>query len=235
MQECVLEGKKPTKRIKTPKDMTSGSVHNIKYYGDVEVVHYEDSGNVLVRFINTGYEVNAQAGHIRRGIVKDKLARTVSGVGFIGEGLYKAQVKGKQTLQYQQWSSMIRRCYNKGFLEMNPTYQGCTVHEDWHNFQNFAHWFDKNYVAGWDLDKDIKVDGNRVYSTDTCLFVPVKENAIKAQAKHFNFISPDGELTEIYNLKRFCSDNNLGYGSMQKLIKREGFSAYKGWKHYKGK
>jgi hypothetical protein len=50
------------------------------------------------------------------------------------------------------------------------------VCNEWHNFQNFAEWFCKNYCDAsmdkWQLDKDIIVPGNRVYSPETCCFVP---------------------------------------------------------------
>lgn len=46
----------------------------------------------------------------------------------------------------------------------------------WHNFQNFAEWCytQKEYVENkdWCLDKDVLVKGNKLYSEDTCAFVP---------------------------------------------------------------
>lgn len=45
-------------------------------------------------------------------------------------------------------------------------------------FSNFAEWFDKHHVEGWELDKDILVSGNRTYSPETCCFVPHEINVL---------------------------------------------------------
>ena len=49
---------------------------------------------------------------------------------------------------------------------------------EWHNFQVFAKWFDENYKEGFVLDKDILLKGNKIYSPDTCVFVPREINGI---------------------------------------------------------
>ena len=60
----------------------------------------------------------------------------------------------------------------------HPTYKDVTVCEEWHNFQNFAKWFEDNYVEGFELDKDILVKGNKIYSPETCCFVPKEINSL---------------------------------------------------------
>ena len=70
---------------------------------------------------------------------------------------------------------MIKRCYSTKYQLNQPTYKGCTVHPDWHNFQSFAKWFDDNYdykSKDQNLDKDLLESGNRVYSKDNCIIVP---------------------------------------------------------------
>lgn len=74
---------------------------------------------------------------------------------------------------------MFKRCYDPKSLARDPTYIGCTVHPDWHNFQNFAKWFECQYrTDGWQLDKDLTIEGNKVYSSDTCTFVPHQINSL---------------------------------------------------------
>jgi len=73
---------------------------------------------------------------------------------------------------YTAWHCMLQRCYSKGFLDKHPTYMGCCVCEEWLTFSCFDKWFLENYVDGFQLDKDILVSGNKIYSPDTCLFVP---------------------------------------------------------------
>jgi hypothetical protein len=76
------------------------------------------------------------------------------------------------------WHRMVRRCYDDKFHESNTTYFDCEVCEEWLIFSNFASWFKEHYVEGWQLDKDILVDGNRIYSPRTCCFVPQEINSI---------------------------------------------------------
>lgn len=70
------------------------------------------------------------------------------------------------------WQSMHDRCYKTELHTRRPTYAGCVVCEDWHTFSKFITWFDANYIPGNSLDKDILVRGNKVYSPETCAFVP---------------------------------------------------------------
>ena len=77
---------------------------------------------------------------------------------------------------YVLWKDMLSRCYNPQMLKRFPTYIGCCVCQEWLLFSNFKKWFDENYKEGYDLDKDIIVKGNKVYSPQTCAFVPHKLN-----------------------------------------------------------
>ena len=58
----------------------------------------------------------------------------------------------------------------------------CSVNPSWYNYQAYCEWHNKNYdpsyMQGWCLDKDILVKGNRVYSPDTCCFVPNEINVM---------------------------------------------------------
>ena len=69
---------------------------------------------------------------------------------------------------YAHWRAMLSRCYYYGI----PTYAGVTVCDEWLTFSNFKKWFDENYREGYVLDKDILIQGNRIYSPETCCFVP---------------------------------------------------------------
>lgn len=79
---------------------------------------------------------------------------------------------------YQTWRDMLKRCYSTKFQATKPTYIGCTVHPDWLRLSNFKQWFDKFYVDGYDLDKDIIDCNNKVYSKDTCVFIPHSINML---------------------------------------------------------
>lgn len=80
-----------------------------------------------------------------------------------------------------KWDSMINRCYNPQALSKRPSYQECYVCEEWLMFSNFKKWFEdpaNGYQEGYHLDKDILTKGNKVYSPDTCCFVPQEINSL---------------------------------------------------------
>ena len=109
--------------------------------------------------------------------------RLVEGHGYFGEGIYKSRDKnGKKTKCYNTWKHMLTRVYNKKYKEKHPTYENCTICEEWLNFQNFAKWYEENYyeVEGqrMHLDKDILIKGNKMYSSETCVFVPQRINEL---------------------------------------------------------
>lgn len=86
---------------------------------------------------------------------------------------------GGSTIQhraYTAWSGMFRRCYEESYQSRNPTYYGCSVSEEWMRFSNFKQWWDRNYVEGYSLDKDLLSPGNKIYSPSKCVYIPQKLN-----------------------------------------------------------
>lgn len=83
---------------------------------------------------------------------------------------------GKMIQSYIHWLNMIKRCENKEYQDKYPTYIGSTMCHEWWSFKNFKEWFDKNYIEGWHLDKDLIVKGNKVYSPATCCMLPPEIN-----------------------------------------------------------
>lgn len=78
---------------------------------------------------------------------------------------------------YRAWKDMLVRCYSAKYQESKPTYAGCTVSEDWLTFSNFKAWMGKQDWEGKHLDKDLLFEGNKVYSTETCVFVTPTVNS----------------------------------------------------------
>ena len=67
------------------------------------------------------------------------------------------------------------------FDVFQKTYIGCFVAEEWYCFQTFAQWHKENkksHMKSWQLDKDILVKGNKIYSPETCCFVPQEVNTL---------------------------------------------------------
>ena len=78
---------------------------------------------------------------------------------------------------YRVWINMLNRCYSAKRQEIQPTYKGCTVSEDWLTFSNFKAWMGKQEWEGKHLDKDLLFEGNKVYSAENCVFVTQTVNS----------------------------------------------------------
>jgi len=200
--------------------------------GDIEVIDRISDRKVLVRFVNTGFELETYMDNVRTGKIKDKMKPRIFGVGFEGSGKHKPTKNKKISKEYSVWMGMMRRCYDREFQKKKqPSYIGCTVCEEWHNFQNFAEWYKKNYPNDgekYELDKDIKVDGNKIYSPDTCIFAKPIDNHHKAHLKTFEFLSPEGVVFVVENLVSFCRDRGLDHSHMC-AVHRGKEKAHKGW------
>jgi hypothetical protein len=195
------------------------------------IVEYVNSKTIYLQF-DSGYVGCFQLASLNSGKFKDKMSPSVFGVGFIGDGEYKARIKGKNTKAYSVWASMFTRCYDEKTQIRQPTYKGCTVSKEWHNFQNFAKWFMENYPNDgkqYQLDKDSIIKGNKVYSPVTCCFLSPQQNVETSQAKRYKFISPSGEEVEVYNLRKFCRENSLDRSTMLKVANGK-FKQHYGWK-----
>ncbi|QMR65726.1 hypothetical protein HV220_10725 [Klebsiella grimontii] len=77
---------------------------------------------------------------------------------------------------YTAWAGMFRRCYEESYQARHPTYFGCSVADEWMSFSTFKRWWDKNYVEGYSLDKDLLAPGNKIYSPEKCVYIPQKLN-----------------------------------------------------------
>lgn len=77
---------------------------------------------------------------------------------------------------YRVWTNMLKRCTEK-FQERHPTYAGCTVSDEWLTFSRFKSWMEMQNFEGLQIDKDLLIVGNRIYSEDTCMFVTQMVNS----------------------------------------------------------
>lgn len=167
-----------------------GEINYNKFGSKMEIIEYRNYDDIDVYFEEYNYtKTNVEYGSFKRGTTLCPYDCRTYGVGYLGEGKYKASENGKNTKCYNTWMQMIRRCYSKKFQERNPTYKDCEVCPEWHNFQVFAEWYYENYYEidkeVMCLDKDILCKGNKVYSPETCVFVSNRINVlfIKADSK----------------------------------------------------
>ena len=148
--------------------------------GDFKIVKYNDYYNVEIQFINTGFETTVQLGNIKMGKVKDPYSPSVYGVGVLGTK-YPITVNGVQTKEYNLWYHMLQRCYSTGLKKQRPTYEGCEVSNKFKSYEYFYDWCHSQIgfgIGGFELDKDLLIKGNKVYSESTCVFIPSEINLI---------------------------------------------------------
>lgn len=147
----------------------------------IKIIEYFNTTNCTIIINDKHIVYNKQYNNIKTGVFKSPYFPSVHGVGFLGIGKYKSTIDGEKTKSYSAWSSMLTRCYNKRAKKRDSSYINCKVCEEWHNFQVFAQWYEENWkphMEGWHLDKDILFKGNKVYSPETCCFVPASINGL---------------------------------------------------------
>jgi hypothetical protein len=90
---------------------------------------------------------------------------------------------------YSTWTRMLQRCYGKEYQKKYPTYIGCTTDSEWLVFSNFKSWMSTQDWEGNALDKDILIQGNKVYSSLTCIFVSASINnlLVSHQSRRGNY------------------------------------------------
>lgn len=155
--------------------------------GECTVISYTNKNNIVVQFMD-GNTVQVRSSSLRSGGVLNPFDRTCYGVGFSGAQL-NTHGESTENKKYRKcWSSMLQRCYDEKYQAKQPTYIGVVVCDEWHNFQNFKKWCAKNYIEGFELDKDLRKFGSKIYSPETCSFVPKQINGF------FNIYTDNKEL-----------------------------------------
>lgn len=158
------------------------------------------------------------------------MSKLVQGVGVYEVGNFKSRVGKVQTREYNLWKSMLMRCYGRGFHATHPHYAGCTVSENFKNFQYFAEWCNNQIGFGKDdyhLDKDILYKGNRVYHEDLCVFVPSSLNNFYVRKNRSRGKSPIGVSSRGGKFRAYISvdavHSHLGWFTTE----AEAFDCYK--------
>lgn len=147
---------------------------------EATIVEYRSATDLDV-LLNEGTLIkNITYSNLKNRSIKNPNHLSVYDIGCIGQGEHRSTIDGKLSKAYDVWHSFLRRSYWKGYHASEKSYKDVTVCEEWLNFQNFAIWFYKNYDAtymqNWDLDKDIVCPDCKIYSPETCNFVPVEVN-----------------------------------------------------------
>lgn len=224
---------------------------------EIIIVEYINSIDVWVEFQDK-YKAKVHTSYrfCNSGEIKNPYHKSIYGVACLGlmkDGSKpKVSVKGEQTREYKLWYRFINRCYDNKYQERFLTYKDASICERWLIFANFLE--DLPLIEGYELwlnhpnericlDKDIKGNGSKVYSLNTCCFVtdgenvkemiercnPSSQRAIKIQGINIR----TGELTKIYSSSyEASSDLGISQGNICSCLngKRKTASGYKWYK-----
>lgn len=168
-----------------------GRTYQSKRGGSFKVVEKLEGNKSKVMF-DDGYITTAQNVNIFRGYVRNPYLPSLFGEGYIGEGKYSSSDKEV----YTPWKSMMQRCYDENSRHLYKSYKGVEVCKEWKCLQNFGAWFEENYnpetMQGWAIDKDILAEDKKIYSPETCAFVPPSINNVLVKAVGKNNGQPTG-------------------------------------------
>lgn len=184
----VADKSLPLQRSKKRESKMVGKVLSSNSCGDYTIVEYNNKDNILIEFIKTGYRTIITSSRIADGSIKDKLLPRIYNVGISGTK-YPTNTK-----HYTAWYGMLQRCYDKSLhTKINKTYKNCTVSDNFLHYEYFYEWCEKQVGFAdrhFELDKDLLIKGNSVYSEHTCVFVPREINIamIKSNASRGNLL-----------------------------------------------
>lgn len=186
-----------------------GEINYNKFGNKMEIIEYRDCKDIDIYFHKYNWVTkNKTYRDFKKGNVSCPYEPRLFNVGYMGVDKYDSK---KNNDAYVKWNSMLARCYDPKYIQKNPTYEGCEVCKEWHDFQNFTKWYYENYYKIDEevmcLDKDILVKRNKVYSPETCVFVPNRINVlfVKSDSKRGNL--PIGVAEYKYGYRAYVSYN----------------------------
>lgn len=166
--------------------------------------------------------------------IRNKLSirSMVCGVG-INDASYvvKPTINGKSFICpfYACWVRMLNRCYSPSYNHKHPTYIDCTVTIEWLRFSTFKLWMTKQDWKGKQLDKDILVQGNKIYSPLRCTFIIQEINKLlnkrgSARGKHPRGVYFNKQHNKFHSIVRINGKTkHIGFFNTPE----EAFDAYK--------
>ena len=139
--------------------------------------------------------------------------------------------------EHKMWLHMLDRVFNKEIHDIHPTYENVTCCEEWLKFENFCEWVisQTNYQQWkdnmrWDLDKDILLKGNLIYSPSTCCLVPNRVNKLFTKRQNHRGIYPIGVRKRNQKYEARCNfDGHSEYLGVFNTV-QEAFQSYKEYK-----
>lgn len=203
-----------SRRVNYNNQVSIGSTGHSHRCGDFKIISI-DNLRVEIEFLNTGNVGVFRKDHVKEGKVKDQKAPLTFGVGYT-DGEITKNMKEGHLLYYRYWKQILERGYCQKLKQKHPSYKDVTVCKDWHSLKNFRVWFEENYREDWvgyNIDKDLICDQRKekIYSPDTCVFLPPRLNTliIKKYHNRKGKTLPVG-VTKKSKGKRYCARCQVG-------------------------
>jgi len=141
----------------------------------MKIIKYNNANDITIKFQDENkFRKNTTYQMFENGSIKNVYIKEIYGVGCFGD----TKIKNKKS--YDTWKHMLCRCYENS--KKNQTYFDVSVCDEWLCYANFEKWYDENYYdidnEIMDLDKDILVKGNKIYSPNNCIFAPHRINSL---------------------------------------------------------
>lgn len=150
----------------------------------------------------------------------------------------------RKTREYTLFYNMLYRADVYRSDPKRQTYKDCEVSKNFRDYQFFAEWCnaqngflnkDENGDF-WELDKDILTKGNKLYSEDTCIFVPKKINSFFVKADSLRGSNPIGVADCASKLNPYTANVTNPFTKGLEYLgcfptKETAFEAYKQGKH----
>jgi hypothetical protein len=219
-------------------DVRIGEVGTNNHGTKMQIIAYRGAKDIDVKFEDGYIKSNVAYSKFKDGKISNPYDHTLYGTGYLGEGSYMVTIDNNLTPQYKAWISLLKRCFDASYNLNHFAYRDCTVCNEWLNFQVFAKWYNENYyeINGqrMELDKDILCKGNKVYSPETCVFVPQTINNIFIKQCDKRGEYPIGVCYTHRYKKKFMSQCRDNCGNRVDLghyeTPDEAFCAYKSFK-----
>lgn len=153
---------------------------------------------------------------------------------------YPVRNRGKVVKEYRLWKAMLLRCTD-AYWKKHPTYTTITCSENFKSYPFFYEWCQeqtgfnsKDHVGRcWQLDKDLLSKHSKIYSEDTCCFIPQRINSLFTKSNGTRGSLPIGVCFNKAG-KGFQSVCSSGEGKLKHLgyfnTSQEAFQAYKTYK-----
>ena len=134
------------------------------------------------------------------------MIKLVMGVG-INDRRYPVWAEGKVLKEYHLWYNLLARCQCPKYQRKHPTYIGCSASENFKSYSYFHEWVQQQIgfgQKGFELDKDLIFKGNKLYSEETCLFLPRELNGLLPSCKTVRGVLPIGVSSHMDRFRASC-------------------------------